>query len=308
MCKWGEYNKKLVNQSRIEIYFSEEVLSSWYNQTKGQQHRPQKFSDIAIKTCLIIRYLLKLGYRQTEGIVRSIIKLLGVEEIAIPSYSQINRRQSRIEVTQLINQIRRRKGSMVIAVDSTGVSLYSPEKWRLKKHGKGHDKWIKLHAACDVETGAVVDYRLTDSRASDAQAAKEMLQEGRLSQLPVKELLGDGAYDTTAFYQILYDKQIKPNIRIRANATYSDSDEPHLKWRDQQIRSAFLDKFINYDSNFKELLRRRRLEQGYSKRSLVENLFSRFKAYFGDKVKSRKLIHIKQEIAFKIELLNSALI
>lgn len=303
MRKWNKYNKKLVNQASIEIYFSEEIIQNWHNEDKKNAWRPRKYTDLAIKTCLMIKYLFKLPYRQTEGLVRSIVKLLAKEkEIEVPSYSQINRRQSGCLIEDSIRKAQKEK--MIIALDSTGLSLYTPGQWHERKHGSRKAKWIKLHAAIDVETNKLVDYKITDSKADDAQTALKMLENGRLSGSEISEILGDGAYDRKAIYRLLYNKKIKPNIRLRHDAIPSETKESALKWRDDQIYKMLKLKLKMADLDKSEVFRLIRMEQNYGKRSLSESFFSRLKAFFGDKLSCRKSQNIQSEIAIKMNLLN----
>ena len=176
---WSQYNKELGKRASIEIYFSEEVTRNWYGEAKGESHRPRRYSDTAIETCLLIKYLFRQGYRQTEQIVRDIIKLLRKEILDIPHYSQINRRQGDLDITGIIKQAKR--SGKIIAIDATGISLYSPQMWNKQKHRcSQNEKWLKLHGALDVESGELVDYELTDSKTSDSETAQKMLEEGNL--------------------------------------------------------------------------------------------------------------------------------
>ena len=304
MRKWSKYNRELVERARVDLYFSEEILQKWYNTGSQGAHRPKKYSNLAIESCLLIRCLFQLPYRQTEGIVRSLLHMLGAKNIKVPSYSQINRRQGDCEIDERIKQVISCGDKIIIAVDSTGLSLQTPGQWHQRKHGAKKSKWIKLHAAIDVSTGEVLDHRLTDSNYSDSKAAEEMLEKGNLGDIEVGELLGDGAYDTKELYKILHKKEIKPNVRIRRDAIHSNGQKSELNWRDEQIYESLKKKWQYPELDRKELFRLQRLKQNYGRRSKVENLFSRFKAIFGDSLQSRKMHNIKTEIATKIAILN----
>lgn len=309
MRNWSEYNKKLVNRSRIDLYFSEEVLLNWYNKDKSCRYRPRKYSNIAIKSCILIKSLFRLTYRGTEGMLRGLIKASKIAGIEVPSYSQINRRQGDCEIESIHERIQDSKNKpLIVALDSTGMSIFTPGQWHERKHGAKKSKWLKLHAAVDVETGQVLDYQVTDSNYSDSKAAVRMLTSSDgLSRLNIKEMLGDGAYDDRELYELLHQLNIKPNVRIRKSAVSSDGSKPELKWRDEQIYAALKLKLKKPELDRKELFRQLRLSDGYGKRALSENLFSRLKAYFGDKLASRKLVNILTEIKAKIFLLNQAI-
>jgi hypothetical protein len=236
--------------------------------------------------------------------VKSLLNMLKAGGIEVPSYSQINRRQARCEIEKKIKKAKEDPRNMVIAIDSTGLSLYTPGQWHMRKHGSKKSKWLKLHAAVDADSGEVVDYQVTDSNYSDGKAAKDMLN-SKLSNSRIEEFLGDGAYDERELYRMLYGRGIKPNIRIRSNATTSENSAPELAWRDKQILQTYLDKWNYPELTYEELCRRKRLENGYVSRSISKNLFSHFKALYGDKLSCRKMNNIKKEIEAKMKLLNS---
>ena len=53
----------------------------------GQPH----YSDLAITTALTLRAVFRLALRQTEGLIGSIIALLGLD-LAVPDHSTLSRR------------------------------------------------------------------------------------------------------------------------------------------------------------------------------------------------------------------------
>ena len=129
-----------------------------------------------------------------------------------------------------------------------------------------------------------------------------MLKSGPLSEQKVKEVLGDGAYDTTEFYELINEKNAKPNISIRKNAVVKQEENKAMDWRNQQITKAR--EKAKDKEEMKEELRLQRNKENHGKRSLVENCFSRLKAYFGDKAVARKESTLERELAFKTNILN----
>lgn len=307
MRNWSQYNKKLINQSSLEIYFSTEVVNNWYSKGYNiRACRPFKYSKTTIKSCLQIKYLLGLAFRQTQGFMTSLIRLAKLP-ISVPSYSQLCRRQEQLSDDDIAPKTAPVRSAKIIAIDSTGISLFTPGAWRKRKYkdASASEKWLKLHAAIDPSTGEILDHQLTESDRDDAQVACQMLQSGKLADNGnIQELLADGAYDTTKIYRLLCKKKIRPNIKIRSNASYSAFSCPERNWRDQQILKALKAKFDFPDLSFKELLRQVRIQDRYGRRSLVETLFSRLKAHFGDKSRSRKMPSLQQEFKIKMNMLN----
>ncbi len=50
-----------------------------------------KYSDLAIATALTLRAVFRLALRQTEGLIGSIMQLLGLD-LAVPDHSTLSRR------------------------------------------------------------------------------------------------------------------------------------------------------------------------------------------------------------------------
>jgi len=76
------------------------------------------YSPLAILTALTLRAVFRLALRQTEGLIGSIIGLLGLE-LRVPDHSTLSRRAKTLEVPR--PQPRRGGEPMHLLVDSTGL-------------------------------------------------------------------------------------------------------------------------------------------------------------------------------------------
>jgi len=87
--------------------------------------------------------VFRLALRQTEGLIGSIITLLGLD-LAAPDHTTLSRRAESLDV------VRPRPGSgpIHLLVDSTGLKLCGSGEWLVEKHGtKTRRSWRKLHIA-----------------------------------------------------------------------------------------------------------------------------------------------------------------
>ncbi len=89
-----------------------------------------------------------LAFRQTQGLLSSLIELMDMN-LPIPSYSQLCRRQARLN-----HQLSTKPSSTVnsqggyIVVDSTGLKLYGEGEWKVRQHGFSKRRsWRKVHLA-----------------------------------------------------------------------------------------------------------------------------------------------------------------
>ena len=51
------------------------------------------FTDTAIETCLQIKVVYGLTLRETEGFVESLVELMGLEDLPVPDYTTLSKRQ-----------------------------------------------------------------------------------------------------------------------------------------------------------------------------------------------------------------------
>ena len=108
---------------------------------------------MAIQTGLILRTVFGLALRQTEGLIGSIIHLLGIE-LAVPDHSTLGRRA---QTVTLPKWPRRHAGPLQLIADSTGLKLNGPVEWRIEKHGTTKRRsWHKLHIGLDAVSGEIV--------------------------------------------------------------------------------------------------------------------------------------------------------
>ena len=103
--------------------------------------RPSVWDLVApIATALTLRAVFRLALRQTEGLVASIIGLLGLD-LAVPDHSTLSRRAETLRVPRP----RRGREPVHLLVDSTGLKLCGPGEWLREKHGtRKRRSWRKL--------------------------------------------------------------------------------------------------------------------------------------------------------------------
>ena len=78
VTNWKAYEAGLRQRGSLTIWFSEEAVAAWRaaRTTPGGQAR---YSDLAIETSLILRTVFHQPLRQTEGLVGSLLELMGLD-------------------------------------------------------------------------------------------------------------------------------------------------------------------------------------------------------------------------------------
>src|SRR4051794_35608449 len=194
----------------------------------GQPH----YSDLAITTALTLRAVFRLALRQTEGLIGSILQLLGVD-LPVPDFSTLSRRAQSLELPA---QTRATGGAIHLLVDSSGLKLGGPGEWLVEKHGtRKRRSWRKLHIGFDAVTGRIVASILTDRDVDDASQVGSLLDQ--LTD-PVELFLGDGGYDRTGVYTALDERYPAATVIVppRADAVLSATAETEPPPRDRHIQ------------------------------------------------------------------------
>ena len=112
----------LIARGSLTLWLDEAVLSSWYHTGPKQRGAQYIYSDQAIEMALMIRSLLNLPLRQTQGFIHSVLILMGLDDLlAMPNYTTLSRRQGRLAVTVAVQPT---KEPMHLVVDSTGLKVY----------------------------------------------------------------------------------------------------------------------------------------------------------------------------------------
>ena len=86
LANWAEYNEGLRRRGDLTIWVNEDALGLWFAPRRTTRGGQRRYSDLAIEICITLGIVFKQPLRQTQGLMRSIAKLLGVE-ITVPDFS-----------------------------------------------------------------------------------------------------------------------------------------------------------------------------------------------------------------------------
>jgi len=120
ITNWRVYDRALVERGSLTVWFSPDAISAWSPEKTGQRGGQPRYSDVAVRTALHLRLLLRLPWRQTEGLMQSVIDLMGLE-LEVPDHTTLSRR-SRDLATELPCQPTSR--SVHLIVDASGLKVF----------------------------------------------------------------------------------------------------------------------------------------------------------------------------------------
>ena len=215
VTNWAAYDIALRQRGSLTVWFTEAAIAAWKAEPRATRGGQPRYSALAITTALTLRAVFRLALRQTEGLIASILPLLGLD-LAAPDHSTMSRRGETLPVS------RPPPGSepVHLLVDSTGLKLCGPGEWLVEKHAaRTRRSWRKLHIGVDADTGQIIAAELTRKDVDDGSQVGPLLEQ---IARPVVSFTGDGAYDRDDVYREVCQRHpdapvIGPGARSRAH-------------------------------------------------------------------------------------------
>jgi len=267
VTNWREYDSALRNRGSLTIWFTPDAIAGWTAEARTTPGGQRRYSDLAIETALTLRAVFRLALRQSEGLIASIMEILGID-LRVPDHTTLSRRAAGLSVqmprTSKIDDLH-------LIVDSTGLKLRGAGEWLFEKHGTAKRRaWRKLHIGIDAASGEIVAFDLTDKDVDDASHVPALLDQ--LIQVPAF-FMADGAYDRTATYDAILARNplarfIVPPCKGAVpgpTATISPTQ------RDLHVLAVLEHGRMNWQT-----------ASGYNRRAKIESAMSRYKRVIGD--------------------------
>ena len=292
MTNWAKYDAALRQRGSLTVWFTEEAIAAWRAEPRTTRGGQPHYSALAIRTALTLRAVFRLALRQTEGLIGSILHLLGLD-LAAPDHSTLSRRAETLEVPKPCPSS---GGPVHLLVDSAGLRLCGPGEWLVEKHGtRKRRSWRKLHIGVDAGTGRILASELTTSDVDDGSQVEPLLDQ---IAGPLASFTGDGAYDQAGVYGTVGKHHPDAEVIIppRSTAVLSENGETDPTQRDRHLQSIAEHGRIGWQK-----------ASGYTRRALVEAAISRLKRVIGNALRSRTDRRRTTEVAIAIQALNRML-
>ena len=91
VTNWAEYDAGLRARGSLTVWFTPEAVAAWRAGPRTGRGGQPSYSALAIATSLTLRAVFRLALRQTEGLIGSILHLLGLA-LAVPDHTTLSRR------------------------------------------------------------------------------------------------------------------------------------------------------------------------------------------------------------------------
>src|SRR5919107_539184 len=290
VTNWRDYEAGLRKRGSLTIWFSEDAVEAWRAAPRTTPGGQARYSDLAIETSLILRTVFHQPLRQTEGLVGSLLELMGLD-LPVPDHSTLSRRARTLAVAA-----QAASGSVHLRVDSTGVKLSGPGEWLVEKHGtKRRRAWRKLHLGIDAKTGMIVASTLTSKEVDDAAELGPLLDQ---VEEPLAAVVADGAYDQDRVYDAVAEHSAEAAVVVppRSTAVLSPSAETDPTQRDRHIQAIAERGRMGWQRT-----------SGYNARAGAEGAMSRYKRIIGDTLRSHTRSAQEVETRIAVTVLNRML-
>ena len=255
----------------------------------GERGASRTYTDAAIETLAIVKYLFNQASRQAEGLLASIFELMRVK-LPVPDHTTLSRRLAKLEVRLPVKKVEKARH---VVCDSTGVKVYGEGEWKVRQHGYSKRRtWRKLHLLVDEESREIVSVGASTNSVSDGEMLPELLA---AACTEISQVSADGIYDQRKCYEAINGVKARAAIPPRRGARI---------WQHGNTKAERLIR----DENLRSIRRQGRKgwkqEVGYHRRSLAETTVFRYKTIFGDKSQSRRIENQFAEMFIKCAALN----
>jgi transposase len=284
---WGVYNLAQCEEKRRFLVLLHDLCRGLPNPPqhhKGGRQRSE-MSDIAF-TCISKVYSMLSGRRfctdmneayEKEFLTRPINGMMVWQWMENPLLTQALHQLITVSAMPL------RAVETTFAPDSTGFSTSRFVRWFDEKYGKersGRD-WVKAHCMVGTKTHVVTAVEIHDRDAADCPQFKALVEK-TAENFTVKEVPADKAYLSRDNLEMIDKLGGTAYIPFKSNSTPGQA-------------GSLWEKMYHYYS-----MRREEFDSHYHQRSNAESAFSMCKAKFGDGVRSRCDVAMKNEVLCKL--------
>jgi transposase len=244
---------------------------------------------MVVETGLMLRLAFGRPWRQTEGMLASIMRLLRLD-LPVPDHTTFSRRSADLTVAAALSTA---SGPVNVVIDSTGLKVFGAGEWQREKHGgQGRRTWRKLHLAVDPDTSEIVASELTTTADGDPSQVGLLLDQISGS---IASVTADGAYDGDPVYRIIAERDPVAAVIIppRSTAVPSNTAETAPTQRDQHLQLIQERGRLGWQKAV-----------NYGRRSLGEVAMMRYKTVIGRRLRARTLPTQKAETAAGCKVIN----
>jgi transposase len=280
---WTAYNTAQTNEkSTFQVLLHDLCKSIPEAQPTGG--RPRFPTDDAIFAACFKVFTTVSGRRcisdlcdaQKKGYIRS-----------VPHFNSIFKVFEQPETTAILTELVAQSAAPLkslestFAVDSSGFSGCRFDRWYDEKWGDARSirSWVKAHAVVGVKTNVITAIEVTDKNGGDCPHLQPLMN-ATLKRFTIKDFTADMAYLSEDNLSAIVASGANPLIPFKSNSA--------------PTRPGIWNKMFHYFN-----LKREEFMAKYHQRSNIESTFSMLKRKFGDSIRSKTDLAMKNEVLAK---------
>src|SRR5215207_2001903 len=91
VTNWPAYDASLRQRGSLTVWFTDEAIRAWAAEPRTTRGGQPWYSELAILTALTLRAVYRLALRQTEGLIGSLMGLLGLGlDLPVPNHTTLS--------------------------------------------------------------------------------------------------------------------------------------------------------------------------------------------------------------------------
>jgi hypothetical protein len=114
----------------LTLWVSDKAIAAWRAAPRTTPGGQARYSAVAMETAIMVRLVFHQPLRQTEGLLGSLLNLMGVD-LPVPDHTTISRRAARLTPAL---RTALPSGPVTLVIDSTGLKVYGAGEWHRDKH------------------------------------------------------------------------------------------------------------------------------------------------------------------------------
>lgn len=281
---WEAYNAAQTTEKKWFLTLLADLCSPITEpERKNHRGRPIPLRDAFYAACFKVysgysarRFTTDLEFAAESGHIskaihfNSVLNVLDSEDATPILYDLITRSASPLRAVET-----------EWAVDSTGFSGCRYIRWTDQKYGSPRKEvaWTKAHVICGTRTNIIAAAEIHDSHAADGPQLPSLVATAKKT-FTLNEITADKAYTSNSNFEAVDALGGTLYAAFRKNATGSIG--------------GLYGKMYHYFSLNKE-----EYERHYHRRSMIESTFSMVKRKFGDSVRAKTDLAMKNEALAK---------
>lgn len=103
MTNSAAYDAALRQRGSLTVWFTDAAIGAWKAEPRTTRGGQSRYSALAIATALTLRAVIRWALRQAEGLIGSIVALLGLI-LAVRDHTTLSRRAECLDVVRALGQ------------------------------------------------------------------------------------------------------------------------------------------------------------------------------------------------------------